>query len=218
MAVFLAKETCPQCKRPAIVAAHGLSYCVPCSKVKLEKTRQFDYWTFSGEFADCRPRGASFDLVITGLPGHVIIADYDTGIDFVSYPDCEKDFPHGVTVYFTFSPESPVHFSVNDIVGGWASNFINYFAGLPVGNAQIALEYFLWCRQDDLTDWQDAYICSHYGDNDAAIAAYADYLADSGMYSDANIPHEYINWRLIARDSWCNGDVFFTDRFVFSNR
>ena len=218
MAVFLVKETCPQCNRPSIVVANGLSYCKPCKKVKAEKTSQFDYWTFSGEFADCRPRGASLDLLITGLPGNVVVADYDTGIEFFSYPECEKDFQHGATVYFAFSPEAPVHFSVGDIVDGWASNFINYFAGLSVGNAQIALEYFLFCRQNDLTDWSDSYICSHYGDNDAAIAAYADFLADSGMFSDANIPHEYINWPLVARDSWCNGDVFFTDRFVFSNR
>ena len=218
MAVFLAKEVCPKCKRPAIVADNGLSFCNACKTVKLEKTSAYDYWTFSGDFADCRPRGASFDLVITGLPGHVVVADYASGIEFFTYLNCERDFPHGATVYFTFDTEAPVHFSVHDISNGWASNFINYFSDLSVSNAQIALEYFLWCRQDDLTGWQDAYICSHYGDNDAAIAAYADFLADSGMYSDCNIPHEYINWRLIARDSWCNGDVFFTDRFVFSSR
>ena len=217
MAVFLKKADCQQCKRPAIVVANGLSYCKPCGKVKLEKTSAYDYWTFSGEFADCRPRGASLDLLTTGLPGHVVVADYDSGTEFFSYPDCEKDFPHGATVYFAFDPEGPVHFSVNDIASGWASNFINYFASLSVSNAQVALEYFLFCRQDDLTDWDDAFICSHYGDNDSAMASYAAYLADSGMYSDANIPHEYINWRLIARDSWCNGDVFFTDRFIFSN-
>lgn len=218
MAVFLEKSTCPQCKRPAIVAAHSLSYCKHCNTVKMEKTSADDFWLFSGDFADCRPRGASFDLLMTGLPGHTIVADYATGIDFVSYPDCEKDFHNGASVYFTFSPESPIHFSVKDIASGWASNFINYFAGLSVSNAIIALEYFLWCRQDDLTDWQDAFICSHYGDNDSAITAYAEYLADSGVYSDTNIPHEYINWRLVARDSWCSGDVFFTDNHVFYNR
>lgn len=217
MAVFLSKADCPQCNRPAIVAAHGLSYCKKCNLVKMEKTSAYDYWLFAGEFADCRPRGADFNLIITGHPGHVIVADYDTGMDFFTEQDSGETFPSGASVYFSFYPEKFVHFSVSDIASGWAGNFVNYFAGLSVTNARIALDYFLWCRQDDLTEWESAFICSHYGGNDSAIGAYADYLADSGMYSDANIPHEYINWRLVARDSWCNGAVFFTDHFVFSN-
>ena len=142
MAVFLAKGTCPQCRRPAIVAAHSLSYCKKCKLVKMEKTSAYDYWLFSGEFADCRPHGASFDLVITSIPGHVIVADYATGADFFAHPDCEKALAGGGNIYFSFYPEKLISFSVSDILSGWAGNFINYFSNLPVKNARVALEYF----------------------------------------------------------------------------
>ena len=217
MPVFLEKTSCPACKRPAITIAYGLSYCNACQLVKLEKTSQYDFLTFNGELADCRPRGASFDVVITGHENYIIVADYTTGKDFFSSEDRSEAFPGGASVYFDFSPSTPVFFSVQDINSGWAENFVTYFDRLNCGEKITALDYFLWCRQDKLSEWEGAFVCAHHGDNESAIKTYADYLQDSGMYSDANINPAYINWRLIAQDSWLSGDVFFTEKHVFSN-
>ena len=215
--VILAKADCPACKRPTVTLAYGLSYCAACQLVKLEKSSQYDFLTFNGEMADCRPRGASFDLLITGHPGYTIVADYVTGGEFFASEDRLDAFPSGASVYFDFAPATPVYFSTDDIKTGWAENFLAYFSRLDCGEKITALDYFLWCRQDDLSEWDGAFVCSHHGGNDSAITEYANYLQDSGMYSDANIPQAYINWESIARDSWLSGDVFFTDRFVFNN-
>lgn len=217
MPVFLEKASCPACKRPAIVVAHGLSYCGPCQLVKLEKTSQYDFLTFNGELADCRPRGASFDMIVTGHENYIIVADYCTAADFFASADRLESFPEGASVYFDFAPSHSIYFSVREIKSSWASNFINYFSRLDCGEKITALDYYLFCLQDNLDDWRDAFICDYCGDNESAISSYADYLQESGMYSDANIPSAYINWPLIAQDSWFNGDVFFTEKHVFSN-
>ena len=208
--VFLEKADCPKCKNPAQTIGIGLSFCNSCQLVKLEKTSEYDFALFSGplfklsELVDV--------IVVDGVK--TIAADYATASLFVG--DNVDAYPNGFSVYFTFQPTDHVVFSPNDISSGWAENFISYFSRLSEDDAQTALEYFLCCRQDDLSEWKDTYICDYRGNVDDAINAYGEYLRDSGLYAGCGVPDYYIDWYKIAKDCWYNGDIFFTGNYVFS--
>lgn len=210
MAVFLAKETCPKCKNPSQTIGNGLSYCNSCQVAKFEKTSEYDFYAFNGPLFKL---SESVDIIIVdGVK--TVLSDYSLASVFVS--DNADSYPEGFSVYFAFQPTDHVVFSPNDISSSWASNFINYFGGLPEDDARTALEYFLCCRQDNLAEWRDNYVCDYRGNVDDAINAYGEYLRESGLYASCGVPEDHINWYQIAKDRWFDGAVFFTGSHVFS--